>query len=464
MEIVYLCIGLAAGAAAGWLICAARARSHAAGELSELERRAGAADGAVAELRTQLDKSSAQAQAMQRELDDQRRQAIRAQTQLEEYIKSMQEQKALLEDARTRLLEAFKALSGDALKTNNQVFLDLARKSFEAVLADARGDIGKRQEAIDGIIKPLSGALEKYEQHVRAIEDNRLKAYASLEEQLKSLASTHQQLQKETGSLVNALRTPQVRGRWGEVTLHRVVELAGMSEHCDYTQQVSVETDSGRLRPDMVVHLPSNRDIVVDSKVSLDAYLRAASANSDEDRSDALKQHAQQIRTHMQQLSGKEYWKQFDTAPEFVVMFIPGESFFAAALDSDNALLEDGMRSRVVLATPTTLIALLQAVAVGWRQEAMAANAQAMSDLGKELYERIKVVSSYLVTLGRTLRQTVECYNKAVGSMEARVLPSVRKFQEMGVGGEAIEPIEPLDVTPRTLTADDLPQSQKEIE
>lgn len=453
MDFLYLLIGLLVGAAAGWLIAAARARSHVAGQAAEMERRAISAETVAAELRKQQDASNAAALALQRDLDQQRQAAVRAQTQLAEAQRGMDEQKALLEDARTRLTDAFKSLSSDALKTNNQMFLDLARKSFEAVLADARGDLGKKQEAIDALIRPLAASLEKYELHVRAMEDTRLKAYTSLEEHLKALASTHQQLQKETGSLVNALRTPNVRGRWGEVTLHRVVELAGMSEHCDYARQVSVDTDNGRLQPDMVVHLPSNRDIVVDSKCSLEAYLQAVSAVTEDGRGAFLRGHAQQIRAHMQKLSGKEYWKQFDKAPEFVVMFIPGESFFAAALDCDPALLEDGMRQRVVLATPTTLVALLRAVAYGWQQEQITENAQAMLQLGKELVERVKVFRVHLVNVGAALVKTVREYNNAVGSVEQRIMPTVRRFQEMGVGGDALPIVEPLDATARPLPA-----------
>lgn len=455
MDILFLIIGLVVGGVAGYL-AAAWGKSHWAGRLAELEGRAGTAQGAVAEVRSQLEKSAGACQTLQRDLDQQRLEATRAQTQLAEALRSAAEQKALLEEARARLTDAFKGLSSDALQANNQMFMDLAKKTFDAVLADARGDIGKRQEAIDALVKPLATSLEKYELHLRSMEDTRIKATASLDEQLKSLAATQVQLQKETGSLVNALRRPQVRGRWGEVTLHRVVELAGMCEHCDYAEQVSIDAESGRLRPDMVVHLPSSRDVVVDSKVSLEAYLQAASATGEAEKASFLKQHAQQIRTHMQQLAGKEYWKQFDKAPEFVVMFIPGESFFAAALDCDAGLLEDGMRSRVVLATPTTLISLLLAVAYGWRQEAMAKNAQQMSDLGKELYERVKVFRSHLVRVGQSLGKSVEAYNQAVGSVETRILPSVRKFQEFGISAdEVMEQVEPLELTPRPMLGDD---------
>lgn len=453
-EILFLILGLAVGLAVGWVL----ARGRAASQMAEAQQRATAAEGIVGELRGQVEKAAADLSDLRGLLDDERQLRVRSQTQLEQAAQSLQQQKALLDDAQGRLLDAFKALSSDALRSNNQAFLELARKAFDAAIAEARGDVGKRQEAIDSLIKPLTASLGRYEQQIKALEESRLQAYAGLQEQLKTLASTQQELQKETGNLVTALKAPQVRGRWGEVTLHRVVELAGMSEHCDYAEQVSVDSDDGRLRPDMIVHLPNERDLVVDSKVSLDAYLRAISAPGEAQRAEFLRQHAQQIRTHMQQLSGKGYWEQFDKAPEFVVMFIPGESFFAAALDCDPSLLEDGMKQRVVLATPTTLIALLRAVAFGWRQEHMAQNAKAICDLGKDLFERIKVLSSHIVSLGRALKQANEAFNKAVGSMESRVLPAARRFQEMGVaGGDGIEAVEPLDITPRSLEGPDPP-------
>ncbi|RPI60786.1 MAG: DNA recombination protein RmuC [Planctomycetaceae bacterium] len=378
-------------------------------------------------------------------------------------MKNISEQKAMLDSAQARLSETFKALSGEALKSNNQAFIELADKSFKAAIAEARGDIGKRQEAIDSLIKPLAGSLERYEQQIKAMEQARAAAYGALNEQLKNMTTTQQQLQKETGNLVTALRTPQVRGRWGEMTLRRVVELAGMSEHCDYAEQVSVDSEEGKLRPDMVIHLHGDRRIVVDSKVSLEAYLKAISAQTEEERNQHLTQHAVQIRTHMQQLAGKQYWSQFEHTPELVVMFIPGESFFAAALDCDQSLLESGMQKRVVLATPTTLITLLWAVALGWRQDQMAENATAICELGRDLFERIRVLSSHIVKVGVNLRQTADSYNKAVGSMESRVMPSVRKFQELGAaGGEGIEVIEPLDVAIRKLNAENAGETDEE--
>jgi len=361
-----------------------------------------------------------------------------------------------LDEATTKLADTFKGLSADALKSNNQAFLDLAKKTLEAVGAETKGDIGKREEAIDALIKPLQETLKRYEEQIQAMEESRQKAYGSLEEQLRSLSTTQQQLQRETGNLVTALRTPQVRGRWGEITLHRVVELAGMSEHCDSVEQTTIDSEAGRLRPDMIIHLPADREIVVDAKVSLDAYLDTLSASSEEERNAAMARHARQVRNHMNQLAAKSYWDPCLKAPQFVVMFIPGESFFAAAVDCDRSLIEDGMARQVVPATPTTLMALLRAVAYGWRQEQIAENAKAISDLGKQLYERLKTLAEHFDDMGRSLEKAIIAYNRAVGSLESRVFPAARRFKELGAAtGEEIPAIEVIDQAPRALTSPD---------
>jgi len=451
-DALILLVGLLVGGLVAYALASARGKAQAAARLADAERRASAAEGSLQELRAQLESARRDCAALREKLEAETSARVRAETEHAESLRHLEEQRALLAEARDKLSDTFKALSNDALKSNNQAFLELARKSLEALVAEARGDLGKRQEAVKALIQPLADMLKRYEQQVSALEQQRQRAYGSLEEQLRALAGTHQQLERETRNLVNALRTPQVRGRWGEISLHRVVELAGMSEHCDYSEQVSVRSENGRLRPDMVVHLPAGRQIIVDAKVALDAYLSALSAESDEERIGHLKRHAQQMRNHMRELAQKSYWDQFEVSPEFVVMFIPGESFFRAAIDYDPTLIEDGMRDGVVLATPTTLIALLRAVAYGWRQEQLAKNAQVVSDLGRQLYDRLRTLAQHFQDLGKGLERAQQAYNRAVGSLEARVFPAARRFKDLGIAsGEEIPTVEQLDTTPRVL-------------
>lgn len=446
--------GSIVGGVVAWVLRSARAQVETARSSADAEARAGSAEGTVVELRAMVERQVSDINALRAELDRLRQEKVRAETRVDEAMRNVAEQKELLNDARTKFSETFKALSVDALRSNNQAFLDAAKRSLDTIVADAKGDLGKRREAIEGLVKPLSDSLVRYHSMLREVEGKREKAYGSLREQLESLARVHQQLQKETGDLVTALRTPQVRGRWGEMTLHRVVELAGMSEHCDFTEQVSIASESGRLRPDMVIHLPGNRQIVVDSKVSLDAYLTAISADSEEARQLQLGRHAAQTRTHMEQLASKAYWDQFERTPDMVVMFIPGESFFGTALEYDRSLLEDGMSKRVVLATPTTLIALLRAVAYGWRQEQIARNAQEISDLGKELYDRLRTLAEHFVNMGKGLDRANRSFNSAVGSLESRIFPSARRFRDLGISSKSdIPEVAPLEGTPRMLNA-----------
>lgn len=359
-----------------------------------------------------------------------------ANTRLEEAAKNIEAQKALLTDAQAKLSTTFQALSGESLKSNNDAFLKLARESLNIVLVEAKGEMEKKEASIKSVVKPLEDALARYEAQIGELERSRVTAYANLETQIRTLASSEAQLQKETGNLVAALRRPEVRGRWGEITLKRVVELAGMSEHCDYTEQVSVDSDEGRKRPDMVVHLPNGRDIVIDSKVSLDAYLDAIACQDAEKRGVLIARHAQQLKRHMRSLAEKSYWDQFPKAPEFVVMFMPGESFLAAALDIDNAIIEDGLKSNVIIATPTTLIALLRAIAFGWRQERLTKNAQRIAALGKEIYDRFQPFLEHMNKVGANLSQAVTSFNNMVRSLDTRVMVSMKKFRELGAAGD----------------------------
>ncbi|HNR31967.1 MAG TPA: DNA recombination protein RmuC [Candidatus Hydrogenedentes bacterium] len=453
--------GLVVGGVLAWAVATDRARRAAAGGMAEAERRAGLAEGraaaiegTAAELRDRCQRAGEETEKLRATLAAEHGARVRAETQLKELEQRLLEERKLLDDARTKLSETFKALAGDTLHANASAFLERAKETFDKVLAEARGDLGKRQEAIQGLVAPLTDSLKRFEEHVSGIEKARQDSYVGLTEQLKTLASGQHQLQQETANLVTALRRPQVRGRWGELTLQRVVELAGMTERCDFAQQVSVNTEGGRQRPDMVVYLPQDRQIVVDAKVPLEAYLDAIDADSEEARRQAMARHARHVRDHMNALADKRYWAQCEQTPDFVVMFIPGESFFGAAVDADPKIVEDGLELKVVLATPTTLLALLRAVAYGWRQQQIAKNAQEISAAGRDLYDRMKTLLDHIVKVGKGLKSATTAYNDAVGSIDARVLPAARRFKDLGAAsGAELSDIPPVDIDPRKLNA-----------
>jgi len=442
-EMIPIAVGLGiglllGGALAGlWVTTRLRAQSQRA-------------EATVEELRKQLELERQEGARIRRELTDAQHAQVAAETRIEDTTKQLADQKVLLDHARQELMGSFQALSGEALKQNNEAFLKLAAVSFEALQVKAEGQLAQRQQAIDGLVRPLHESLQRYDEQMRLLEQSRQSAYGGLDQHLKSLAESHQRLQQETGNLVKALRAPTVRGQWGEITLKRVAELAGMVDHCDFVEQQSVTGDDGRFRPDMVVRLPGGRQIIVDAKTVLAAYLDAHEAQDDAQRAEALRRHAEQVRSRMDELSLKAYWAQFDRAPEFVVLFLPGEQFLGAALDQDPRLIEEGFARGVVLATPATLIALLRAVAYGWRQEQLNAHAEEAGRLGKDLYERMAVLAEHLNDVGQALGKSVSAYNRAVGSLETRILPAARRFKELGVSSDKDIPLlEPAELVPR---------------
>lgn len=463
MEWALLAVGLLLGGVVGWLWASSQAAQRGVATQLDAEGRIKAAESTTQELRAQvtsLQQSSAQLQERVRTESELK---AAAEARLQEAQANLEEQKKLLDDARQKLADTFNALASDALKSNNQAFIALARSTFETIQAQSKGELETRQKAVEGLVAPLRESLERYEKQIHDMEKTRQSAYGALDEQLRNLATANQILQKETSTLSNALKAPlKVRGRWGELTLRRVAELAGMSQYCDFTEQETIATESGRQRPDMIVNLPGNRRIAVDAKVPLQAFMDAVDPErSDDEKRNALERHGKLVRGHMNQLAARSYWEQVGPELQLVVLFLPGESFLSAALEQDGPLIEDGMQKNVVFATPTTLIALLRSAAYLWQQEKVAQNAKRVSDLGREVHDRLRSFLGHFQSLGSSIGRAVDSYNKAVGSLESRVLPSARKFKELGAAtGEEIMEVEPVDETPRALSAPEKESSE----
>jgi DNA recombination protein RmuC len=439
--------------ALGWSWGAGRARTVGEAALRDAEKRASAAGARAETLGDQARESEARANGLEaaRRLADSERAAASARA--EELTRSLAEQRGLIDTAKVQLADTFQALAADALQSSHQGFLALATERFGAVKQEGASELEARQKAIEAVVGPVRESLEKVDQQMRNLERERGQAYGQLTEQVRNMSLTNERLRAETGNLVTALRAPNVRGRWGELQLRRVVEMAGMLESCDFTQQTSVTTEDGRLRPDMVVRLPSGRNIVIDAKTPLLAYLEAAEAPTEEERTAKLKQHAAQVRTHVAKLGAKNYWEQFAVAPEVVVMFLPGEMFYSVALEHMPGLIEEGFAQNVLIATPTTLLGLLRAVSAGWREERIAENAQRISEEGRKLHERIAVLAEHFGELGKSLGNSVGAFNRAMNSFETRVIVSARKLEELDASGKKERPelgqIESRPVTPR---------------
>jgi DNA recombination protein RmuC len=447
--------------AAGFLVAWVWTRASAGAGRLELERRAASLEGTTGELKKQNDTLQQDLRVAQKRIEDEQKLRAAADKDAEAQRSNVAEQRRLLDDAEKRLKEAFQSLAGEALQASSSQFIELAKARFGSLQKEAEGDLDQRKIAIQAMVDPLETALKDLRTEVTRVESARQEAYGSLRSEVQLLATTSKELRQETGSLVSSLRQPQVKGKWGELTLKRAVELAGMSPHCDFLEQQSVETEEGRLRPDLIVHLPGATQIVIDAKVPLHAFLAAVSARSDAEYREAMTQHASLVRDHINRLSLKEYWKQFEPTPEFVVLFVPGESFFSAALEQDRTLIEDAIDKRVVLASPTTLIALLRAIAYGWKQQLVTENAERIKDLGKELYDRVVKFAEHLSEIAKGLDRTNKAYNNAVASFDSRLIPSARKFKEMGAGsGAEVPEIEPIETFPRPLLSTPDPDEQ----
>jgi DNA recombination protein RmuC len=437
MPWIFAIVGLAVGGIITYLIAERRSRAL----LQEVGTARSIAEQRVADLTQRLEQTSGEARQAGEKCSQAEQRCATLAAEIRATEQNLNDQKKMLDEAQVKLRDAFAGVSAEALAKNNEAFLQLARERFAAQSTEAAGSLDKRKVEIEGLLKPLTEVMSQYQQRLTEIEKSRVESYSQLREQLGALQETERTLNLNTTQLVSALRRPNTRGQWGEMTLRRLVELSGMSNRCDFFEQTSVQGDEGKLRPDMMIRLPGGHEIVVDCKTTLDAFLDAAAASDEENRKSFLQQHSKQVRARARDLCQKSYWSQFASTPEFVVMFLPGESFYSAAVEADANLYEDCLKAHVIVATPTTLLALLKTVAHVWKQNDMSENAEKIRELGTELYDRLATMAAHFQKLGNTVGSLVDHYNTAIGSMESRVMVSARKMGELGTKSEKELPI-----------------------
>ncbi len=438
---LYIAIGVLLGFIAGWLWASKGKAVETAQLKSQLEF-----------LKQQEEKLTNDIREKDKKIAELTERVGQLTQETQNQLKNIEEQKQLLKEAQDKLKDAFNSLATETLKASKQDFLQLAKETLNSLMNKTKGDLSQHKEQIQAMIKPLSETLKNYQNYLREIEKERSQAYGNLSKHLEQISKINKELQNRTGELATALKNPQVGGKWGELTLRRTAELAGMSEYCDFDEQISADTETGRIRPDMIVNLPGGRKIAVDSKISYQSYIEAVNATDETTRQEAMRKYAKAVKTHVQQLSSKSYWEQFgDDSVEFVVLFLPGESFYSAAVAADKELIEYAINNRVVLSSPTTLIALLKAVAYGWKQEQFTQNTKELYEKGRELFDRLSILAEHLAKIGNSLNSTVQHYNRAVSSFETRFVPSARRFNELGKFGdfEKIDSVNKIDVQAR---------------